>query len=170
MTQFNPRLILETLSQHGVEYVVVGGIGGTLHGAPLLTDDVDIVPALKKTNLDSLANALQDMKAKLLTAENPEGVEVEVTGKRLQKWIVDFAFLSLLTEYGQLDLIYRPSGTAGYQELSANSEVLELGDVEVRVAALEDIIRSKQAAGRETDLQQLPTLRMLLERKQRGSP
>jgi len=30
------------------------------------TDDVDIVPALKKTNLDSLAAALREMDARVL--------------------------------------------------------------------------------------------------------
>jgi hypothetical protein len=168
--EFNPRRILETLSKRGVEYVVIGGIGAALQGAPLLTDDVDIVPALKKTNLDSLASALQDLEARLLTTDEPKGIEVEFTGKRLQRWIVDSRFLNLPTKYGRLDLIHRPAGTTGYQDLSRNSEELELGDVEVRVAALEDIIRSKQAVARETDLEQLPTLRMLLERKQRGAP
>ena len=38
-----------------------------------------------------------------------------------------------------------------------------LEDVEVRTASLADVIRSKEAAGRERDRQALPTLRRLLE-------
>lgn len=166
---FNPRRVLEILAKHEVEFVVVGGIGGTLHGSPMSTDDVDIVPALKKTNLDSLAVALHEMNARLLTTEDPKGIGVVFTGKHLQQWIVDLRFLNLLTDHGRLDLIHRPGGTGGYQELAANSDEFDLGEVEIRVAALEDIIRSKQAVGRDRDLEQLPTLRMLLERKQRGS-
>jgi hypothetical protein len=54
------------LFKYGVEYLVVGGIGAVLHGSPMSTDDVDIVPALKKTNLDSLAAALREMDARVL--------------------------------------------------------------------------------------------------------
>ncbi|MGH7687431.1 MAG: hypothetical protein ACREN2_11535 [Candidatus Dormibacteria bacterium] len=40
---------------------------------------------------------------------------------------------------------------------------LYLGGVTVRVAALEDIVRSKEAAGRDKDAVVLPALRRLLE-------
>ncbi len=162
---FDPERILRILAQHGVDYVVVGGIGGVLHGSPMSTDDVDIVPALKKSNMDSLSAALSAMNARILSLEAPEGISVDWTGKDLQRWIVDFRFLNLMTDYGRLDLIHRPGGTSGYQELAANAEGLDLGDVGIRVAALEDIIRSKQAVARNRDLEQLPTLRLLLESK-----
>ena len=165
MTALDPAQIFRILAEHRVDHVVIGGIGGVLHGSPMSTDDVDIVPALKKTNLDALAAALNEMNARLMTSEAPDGINVTFTGKELQKWIVDFRFLHLLTDYGRLDLIHRPEGTSGYQELASNAESLDLGDVQVRVAALEDIIRSKQAVARDRDLAQLPTLRALLEEK-----
>jgi predicted nucleotidyltransferase len=40
----------------------------------------------------------------------------------------------------------------------------QVGGVPVATASLRDIIRSKQSAGRERDLQHLPTLRKLLAR------
>jgi hypothetical protein len=166
--EFDPRRILEVLAKHRVEYVVVGGIGGTLHGSPMSTDDVDVVPALRKTNLDSLAAALNEMNTRIRSSEAPEGIEVQFIGKDLQKRIVEFRFLSLSTDHGNLDLIHRPAGTGGYQELARNAQTLRVGEIEVRVSALEDIIRSKQAAGRERDLAQLPTLRMLLEKRAEG--
>ena len=162
---FDPAGLLQSLARHRVRYVVVGGIGGVLHGSPLPTDDLDIVPDPKVSNLDALAGALKEMHARVLSQEAPDGIEVDFTGQRLRKWIVDFRFLSLATACGQLDVIHRPAGTGGYHELASNAEAMELGDVDVRVAALEDIIRSKQAAARDRDLEQLPTLRLLLERK-----
>lgn len=166
MAGFDPIRILEVLADHGVESVVVGGTGGVIHGTPLNTDDVDIVPALRLANLDSLAAALNELNAGIMSAEAPGGVlRVEFTGKRLQKWIVEFRFLNLKTDHGQLDVMHQPGGTDGYQDLARNAETIAIGDIEVRVAALEDIIRSKQAVGGERDLEQLPTLRMLLEQK-----
>lgn len=164
-TTFDPEAILRVLAKHGVEYIVVGGIGGVLHGSPMSTNDVDIVPALKKSNLDALASALNELRARIMAAGLPDGLKVQWTGKELQKWIVDFRFLNLETDQGRLDLIHRPGGTRGYQDLATKAEALSIEDIEVRVAALEDIIRSKQAVARERDLEHLPTLRLLLENK-----
>ncbi|MGH2736346.1 MAG: hypothetical protein ACRDKZ_12255 [Actinomycetota bacterium] len=165
---FDPTQILRTLAKHGVDHIVVGGVGGVLHGAPMSTDDVDIVPALRKSNLESLANALNEMHARLQVTDEPDGIEMSFTGKDLQRWIVDFRFLNLTTDYGRLDILYRPGGTTGYQDLAANAENLDLGDLEIQVASLEDIIRSKQTVARDRDLEQLPTLRLLLESKKTG--
>lgn len=163
--EFDPRRILEILAKHGVDYILVGGLAGALHGSPISTDDLDIVPLVKRANLDALATALNELNAKLAASDEPEGIKIDFTGKQLQKWIVEFRFLNLLTDYGRLDVIHRPGGTDGYQDLAQSSEKLDLGELQIRVAALEDIIRSKEAVGRARDLEHLPTLRMVLDRK-----
>ena len=163
--EFDPRRILESLATHRVEYVLVGGVGGVLHGSPISTDDIDIVPSLSKTNLDALAAALNAMNARLQSAEYPEGIPIDFSGKDLQRWIVEFRFLNLWTDFGKLDVMHRPAGFSGFQELASNAEELKVGPISIRVAALEDIIRSKQTVARERDLEQLPTLRMVLEKK-----
>jgi hypothetical protein len=164
--QFNPRRILEILSAHDVEYVVVGGIGAVLHGSPMSTFDLDIVPAMSRSNLSRLADALRELKAVARAAGEGEGVKLDFTGKSLNKWLVEFRFLNLRTSFGDLDLLYRPAGTRGYSDLAAGAQEEQIGEIGVRVASLEDIIRSKQAAARDRDLEQLPTLRRLLEREQ----
>ena len=163
--EFAPRKILEILERHNVAYVLVGGVAGTLHGSPLSTDDLDIVPDLSQGNLDSLARALNAMNARIRAADYPEGIAAEFTGKRLKKWVVEFRFLNLTTDFGRLDVMQRPGGFTGYEELATNAERLEVGSLEIAVAALEDIIRSKETVARERDLAQLPTLKKLLEKK-----
>lgn len=167
--EFEPLKILEILAGHNVDFVVVGGIGGVLHGSPALTDDVDIVPELNETNLDALAAALNAMNCRIRAVDSPDGIKVDFTGRRLKKWLVEFRFLNLDSDYGRLDLMHRPGGTDGYEDLAPNAESLDIDGVAIRVAALEDIIRSKEAVGREVDLQQLPILRALLEKKQKSS-
>ena len=44
MPGFDPEAILRTLVDHGVEFVLIGGVAATLHGSPLRTGDVDICP------------------------------------------------------------------------------------------------------------------------------
>ncbi len=161
----DPRPILEVLEKHGVDYILVGAVAGILHGSPIMSDDVDIVPALNMKNLSALSEALNELHARLMSHEVPEGIDVKFSGKDLKKWIVEFRFLNLITDHGQLDIIHRPGGTAGYSDLAENAEQLDIGSLTVQVAALEDIIRSKSAVGRQRDLEQLPTLRMVLEKK-----
>ena len=57
-----------------------------------------------------------------------------------------------------------PDGTEGYQDLVAQHVELPFQERTVRVASLEDVIRSKEAAGREKDIRVLPALRAHLRR------
>jgi hypothetical protein len=56
-----------------------------------------------------------------------------------------------------------PEGTAGFADLEQSALVFDLDGLEVPVASLEDVIRSKEAADRPKDRGQLPILRALLE-------
>lgn len=67
------------------------------------------------------------------------------------------------TDLGALDLIGTPAGTQGYDELVANAEAMGIGVVAVRVAALQDLIRMKRAAGRPKDRVELEILGALAE-------
>ena len=47
----------------GVDYIVVGGVAGTLHGVPRGTFDLDIVPDPREDNIERLATALTGLQA-----------------------------------------------------------------------------------------------------------
>src|SRR5881227_3943299 len=71
---------------------------------------------------------------------------------------------TLTTSAGDLVLCFMPSGTRGYGDLRREASRERLGKgLNVTVASLRDVIRSKEAAGREQDLAQLPLLRRTLE-------
>ncbi|MGI8774892.1 MAG: hypothetical protein ACR2KQ_07760 [Actinomycetota bacterium] len=161
--EFRPLKIAEILAEHGVDYVLIGGLASTIHGAPFPTVDVDVVPRLTTDNLGRLAAALQVLDAHLRDADNPAGVAIPLDARVLKKAIPDFGFLRFVTTYGYVDLIFKPAGTEGFRDLARSASEEDLGSVRVRVASLEDVIRSKQATGRPRDLEQLPTLRRLLE-------
>jgi hypothetical protein len=66
--------------------------------------------------------------------------------------------LNLQTAAGQFDLSFAPAGIADYDELAAHAETFDIDGVHVRVAALRDVIRSKEAANRVKDRAALPHL------------
>lgn len=161
MPRFEPERLLQTLERHRVRYVVIGGVGATLHGSPLPTRDTDICPEASDPNLDRLAAALRELEARIRAPDAPEGLPFTCDAAFLRQ----MKLLNLTTAFGDLDLSFEPAGTRGYDELEPRSVRYDLGDgVVVPVAALEDIIRSKEAANREKDRQTLPTLRLLLEK------
>ena len=138
-----------------------------MHGSPLPTRDADICPAGDTENLEHLAAALRDMGARIRTPDLAEGLPFSCDATFLRQMML----LNLTTRLGDLDLSFEPSGTQGYSELAPRAIRYDLGDgLLVTVAALEDIIRSKEAANREKDRQALPTLRLLLEKKRQGPP
>ena len=70
-------------------------------------------------------------------------------------------------------MTFRPDGTDGYDDLAANATVLRLLGTDVTVASLDDVIRSKEAAGRDKDIAALPILiehRRALERALDDAP
>jgi hypothetical protein len=75
--------------------------------------------------------------------------------------------LNLTTDAGDLDLTFAPAGfEGGFAELEPESEELELvSGFTTRVARLQAIIRSKEAADREKDRRALPYLLALLEER-----
>lgn len=55
--------MLEVLTRHGVEFIVVGGVCATLYGAPVMTFDLDIVHLRSADNIAWLAEALEELDA-----------------------------------------------------------------------------------------------------------
>ena len=71
--------------------------------------------------------------------------------------------LNTTTRCGDLDLTFSPAALDDYGALETGSVTFEVAGVFVQVAALADIIRSKEAAGRAKDHATLPVLRALQE-------
>lgn len=157
--QFAPGEILRTLDRHGVRYVLIGGFAATIHGSPYVTTDIDITPDRAKDNLARLSAALRELNARIRVEGHPDGLPFDHSAGSLAR--VDL--LNLTTDAGDLDLSFEPAGTGGYPDLRRNAVSVQVLGTTVPVAALVDVIRSKEAAGRPKDLLTLPTLRRLQE-------
>ena len=66
--------------------------------------------------------------------------------------------MTFTTAAGPLDVNLRPDGTDGYRDLARAAELREVEGIAIPVASLEDVARSKEAAGRPKDLERLPEL------------
>jgi hypothetical protein len=154
---FDPELLLRALSQHRVNFVLIGALAARLHGFPRLTADADITPASDKPNLERLAAALNELDAKVYTESVPEGLAFDCSPSTLAR----SRMWNLVTRAGRLDIAFEPAGVEGYDDLKKDAERFEAFGIKFLVASLDDIIRSKEAAGRPKDLDDVAILRAM---------
>lgn len=157
MSDFAPEKILDVLSEHRVDFVVIGGYAALLHGARRPTRDVDVTPERSKENLGRLAAALESLDAEIRVDGLEEGLPFSTDATAL----AGMAMLNLTTRYGDLDISMTPDGTGGYEDLVRGARRVRVGDSAPQVASLDDVIRSKESASRPKDAEALPELRRL---------
>jgi hypothetical protein len=159
--------IIEVLNRHGVRYVVIGAYAAIAQQAPIsATRDIDFTPDVSTDNLERLSAALKELGARIRTDGTAEGLPFDHDARSLGGSSV----WNLICADGEFDISFHPSGfEAGYQSLELNAHCVRVGAVEVMVADIEDVIRSKEAAGRPKDLQVLPALYAFVrDRKHKG--
>jgi len=136
--------ILRALADHEVEYVVIGGLAVQTHGHVRTTNDVDLIPAPERANLERLSAALRALRARVL---NPGYEQAEIHADLLPRAAI-WQFDSV---GGGLDVVHEAPGAAPYAELRDRALVVELDDLRVPVAGLDDLVRMKLARGRPVD-------------------
>jgi len=158
VSELDLERIVRTLAEHRVRFVVIGAFAALAHGSPFPTEDVDVTPERSLENLSRLSDALRALGARIRTHAVPEGLPFDHDAESLSAAGV----WNLMTTFGDLDISFVPAGTEGFKQLDRGAIDLDLDGIVVRVASLEDIVRSKQAANRDKDRRHLPVLRELL--------
>jgi hypothetical protein len=129
-----------------------------------VTVDVDVVPDRATDNLERLASALRDLGARIRTEGEPVGLRFDCSAAFFANLSPE-AIVNMTTNAGDLDVTFCPSGTQGFSDLRRDALEIEAADrLHILVASLDDVIRSKEAAGREKDRAALPRLRRLRDR------
>lgn len=156
MVQLN-RLI-ERLCDTGLDFVIVGGFAGVLHGSTLVTRDIDVCVSLSSENVARLREAFRDLKPryrlpspKLSFLDNPE------PGVALND-------LHLETDLGPIDLFGSVKGVGDFKSVRAASIDIELFGRRCRVISTEALIQSKEAMGRGKDMIAVKELRAIAEK------
>ena len=158
---FDPERIITTLARHHVKYVLIGAVAARLQGFPRMTADADITPARDSDNLQRLAAALRELEARVYTESVPEGLAFDCSPQSLARadlW-------NLVTAAGRLDVAFMPSGTNGYDDLIRHAVRFDVFGATLDAASLEDIVRSKEAADRPQDRQDVVIIREMLRRR-----
>jgi predicted nucleotidyltransferase len=143
--------ILGELARHAVDYVIVGGLAVQTHGHVRTTVDIDVYPRPDPSNLARLADALNALHAQIL---NPGSEDVDIDAKTLPR----ATLWQFATRHGAIDVLHDAPGAPAYDELRARALEIRLGDIELAVAGLDDLISMKRASARPVDLEDLAAL------------
>jgi len=154
VTSPDPEAILEALAGHGVDFVIIGGLAAVAHGSRRMTRDIDVVVSPDDDNLARLERVLRDLGAVQLV-EHAGEKEIESADIAM---IALGSMLHTRSPAGRLDVVGAPAGAAPYPQLKRRVISSKVGDVQVMVAGLDDLIAMKRASGRPLDLQDIADL------------
>lgn len=128
----------------GLEFVVLGGYAVGFHATPRATKDIDLLVLAEPENLTRLAAALGKFGA-------PPNV-VQAARSAGPDDVLYFGIPPV-----RVDIVTAADGIDTRAAI-ARAVVAQLGDLQVPIISLDDLIENKRAAGRKQDLADLDKL------------
>jgi predicted nucleotidyltransferase len=138
---------IAALNGHGVRYLVIGAYAVAFHARPRATRDLDILLEPTPANARKTLAALRDF-----FGEADLGYKVEdLTDPR---WIIQLGVAPV-----RIDLLSAVAGCPSFATVWKNRIEGRFGSVTTHYLGLDDLIRSKEAAGRAQDRADVQVLR-----------
>lgn len=154
--------LLRRLADSHVDFVVVGGFAGVLHGSALVTRDLDICAVLTPENIERLRETLKDLNPlHRMTPQRLSFLQVPKPGESVNN-------LCLQTDWGIVDILSSITGLGDFESVRANSETFELAGKTFRLISLPDLVRAKESLGREKDMLAAKELRAIAAMRERS--
>jgi hypothetical protein len=139
--------LLEAFARCEVEYALIGGYAVGHHAKPRATKDLDLLVSAEGDNLERVANALAAFGA-------PDNVVVAA-----RKLAVDeVVYLGVAPV--RIDILRSADGIDS-EAVIGRAVKVTLGELEIPVIALDDLIANKRAAARPQDLADVALLEQM---------
>jgi hypothetical protein len=153
MTELFP--LIARLSEAGVEFIIVGGVAGALHGAARPTKDLDVVYRRTPENILRVIRSLEQQNPYPRGA--PDGLPFRWDDRTL-KFGENF---TLRTSLGLIDLLGAITGGGNYEQLLPYAIKIQIGEHECLCLDLQKLIEVKRAAGRPKDFEAIAELEII---------
>jgi predicted nucleotidyltransferase len=150
--------LLMQLAEAGVRYLVVGGVAVVLQGYLRTTADLDLVVDLEPRNLAVAVAVLERLG---FHPRPPVALRAFADADERTRWI-DEENLQVFSLWHpempgfEVDLFVKMPFV--FDEAFARASVARLGNSDVTVASIDDLIAMKQEAGRPRDLEDIHAL------------
>lgn len=154
--------LIDKLRDYNVEFVIIGGLAGIIHGTTRTTQDIDICCRFTPENLLKLYEAIRDTNP--VHRMNPNHPALDLNLKNIK----DFKNLYLDTDIGQLDCLNEVLGIGDFNDVLKNAITIRIDERTYHVLSLDALITSKKSLNRPQDKQDVIQLQAIKEAKQRG--
>ena len=142
--------LLVRLVDHGVQFIVVGGVAVALQGYLRSTEDVDVLIEAGRENVSRLLEALADYGEGFARELTPEDFTDDEGAIRIVEE----------SEFCQIDIFTRMTGLH-YADLLPDAGTLEINGRPIHYASKASLIRLKSSSVREKDRLDLMALQRL---------
>lgn len=156
--------ILNELHDHGVDFVIVGGVAAALHGGARVTFDLDIVPSLAPDSWPAVVDLLWSLGAR---PRIPEPLERIRDVDQVRRWRIDknMAALNFRTPDGRTEVDLVVGESDAFQPLRRRAVEVTIAERTFFVASIDDLIDMKQRRGQPRDLLDVTELRNIRKRR-----
>ena len=139
----NYRDLLKSFHSREVKYVIIGGVAAITHGVPRATFDLDVYIEPTLENADRVLKAMVDARF---------GTALLTTPERLIKHSI-----TVCDDRLPLDVMTKVPGLR-FETAWKNRELIQTNDMEFYIVSRRDLLRSKRAADRTIDHQDIAAL------------
>ena len=142
------------LDRAGLETVMIGNAAAALQGSPVTTVDIDFMFRKTDANITKLKKFAKLLNATILRPFYPVS--------QLYRVVNDDRGI-------QVDFMPQIDGISSFASLRSRAETVKIGSISLKISSLDDIIKSKKAAGRDRDKAVLKILeKTLIEKRKLG--
>lgn len=156
----NYERLVELLLVNNVDFVLIGGFAAILHGASMMTEDLDVCIPFNIENCEKLLEALKNIHP----MPRPKRFPLNRTAQRLS----ELKNLYLDTDLGPIDFLGSVANLGSFENLKTHIMEIDLYGHKVKILKIESLIASKKTLGRPKDKQvifQLMAIQNKLKKK-----
>ena len=142
--------IFKRFNDEGIRYLVVGGLAMNLLGVPRATYDIDILIDLEDDNIQALMKLMKEWGFK---PKVPVDVMDFADRSKRDEWIAKknmkaFNLVNAKWALSEIDIII--DAPIAYVEARKRARKMSVHGVAIPVISIDDLIKMKKAAGRES--------------------
>lgn len=156
--------LIRRLTEHQVQFVLIGGMAASAHGSPVISLDVDVVAPLDDQNMQKILDAVKDLRPHWRF--RPDKFIPVDTVERFR----GCRNLYINTDWGLLHVLGELPKVCGWEDVFKHSTEMDLGGFVCRVLDIDLLITAKRTAGRPKDITNVHHLEALqkMRREQPG--
>lgn len=144
MTDLNE--LLKRLLEAKLDFVLVGGFAGVVHGGSQVTQDVDICLLISEEEIAKLRGTLKDLNP--VHRMNPNN---KLSFLKHPKSLAGVKNIYLETDIGVLDIMSEIPNLGGFDRVHSSAIEIEIFDHKCKVMCLDDLIEVKKHLKRSKD-------------------